>query len=203
MSIPEKDKAILRDLAKKRAEIASLPIQEEKKELWRGLNCLDPVRPMILFEIYSLEGFLADYEPGCQDETMRNVERRFVYIIRQFEQLGDDIVFEPYFRLAWWDPELKATGLRYGDIEIVEHHAKQESMAYLSNFPIKDDLIEFQTCLQMPFQTMQTYATIPELPSLNGKKNTYYCGAYFGHALHGDAVDSAIDVARHLGADWN
>ena len=48
MSIPERDKAILQDLAKKRVEIASLPIQEEKKELWRRLNRLDPVRPMVL-----------------------------------------------------------------------------------------------------------------------------------------------------------
>ena len=52
--------------------------------------------------------------------------------------MGDEIVFEPYFRLEWWDPELLATGKKFGEIEIEERHAKQESMAYLSNFPIKD-----------------------------------------------------------------
>lgn len=136
--VSSNDKKIIRELANRYIEIASLDEMSERKELWRRLHDLDPARPMILFEVYSLEGFLSDYEPGCQDDTLRNVERRFVYNIRQYEQLGDDIVFEPYFRLAWWDPGLTATSKKFGDIEIVEHHAQQESLAYLSNFPIKD-----------------------------------------------------------------
>jgi predicted NAD/FAD-binding protein len=36
------------------------------------------------------------------------------------------------------------------------------------------------------------------LPSLNGVKNTYYCGSHFGFGLHEDAVTSAIEVARKL-----
>lgn len=140
--ISNKDKKIIRELANRYIEIASLDEMAKKKDLWKKLHDLDPERPMILFEPYSLEGYLADYEFRCEDPALRNVETRFVYNIRQYEQLGDDIVFEPYFRLAWWDPELLATGKKFGEIEIEERHAAQESLAYLSNFPIKkpDDL---------------------------------------------------------------
>lgn len=136
--ISNNDKKILRELAKQYIEIASLDIMAERKGLWKRLHDLDPVRPMILFEPYALESFLEDYKSGCEDTALKEIEKRFVYNIRQFKQLGDDIVLEPYFRLAWWDPNLKVTGKKYGEIEITEHHAAQESLAYLSNFPIKD-----------------------------------------------------------------
>jgi hypothetical protein len=131
------DKKVIKDLAKRYMEIACLDEMSRRKELWRKLHDLKPERPMILFEPYSLESYLSDYNFKCEDPELRNVETRFVYNIRQYEQLGDDIVFEPYFRLAWWDPELLATGKKFGEVEIKEHHAAQDSMAYLSNFPIK------------------------------------------------------------------
>ena len=43
--------------------------------------------------------------------------------------------------------------------------------------------------------------TIRELPSLNGVRNTYYCGSHFGFGLHEDAVTSALDAARRLQAE--
>ena len=42
-----RDKDILRGLAGQVAEIAALPVHEEKAELWRRLNDLDSVRPMV------------------------------------------------------------------------------------------------------------------------------------------------------------
>ena len=38
----EQDRIVLRELAQKAAEIAFLPVQEEKKRLWRRLNGLKP-----------------------------------------------------------------------------------------------------------------------------------------------------------------
>jgi len=71
----------------------------------------------------------------------------------------------------------------------------------LPNFPIQKDLIELKTSFRMPHHSFESYATIEELPSLNGTLNAYYCGAYFGYGLHGDAVNSAITVAKELGID--
>ncbi len=43
-------KNIIRQLATQVAEITALPIQEDKRHLWRRLNALKPVRPMVIID---------------------------------------------------------------------------------------------------------------------------------------------------------
>ena len=114
----------------------------QRKKLWKALHDLKPLRPMILFEPYLLDGYLSDYQFRCIDINLRNIETKMMFQIRQYEQLGDDIVLEPYLRLAWWGKGLSVIGKEYGDIKIEEHGAREPSLAYLSNFPIKtpDDI---------------------------------------------------------------
>lgn len=50
-----------------------------------------------------------------------------------------------------------------------------------------------------PLYTSDALATQPQLPHLNGRRNTYFCGSYFGYGFHEDAVRSAVDVARAMG----
>ena len=66
------------------------------------------------------------------------------------------------------------------------------------NFPIRQDLVLFEKVFRTPAFDFNSYRTIRELPSLNGVRNTYYCGSHFGFGLHEDAVTSALDVARML-----
>ena len=68
------------------------------------------------------------------------------------------------------------------------------------NFPIRKDLIEFQTVLRTPKFSFESVAAIERMPSLNGTMNSYYCGSHFGYGLHNDAVYSAMRVANLLGA---
>jgi hypothetical protein len=137
-AVSDNDKNAIRELAKKYMDIAQMDIMAERKSLWRDLHDLKPKRPMILFETISLANYLADYQPQCEDEQLRNVEMKLISSIRQFEQMGDDIVLEPYFRMAWHQPGLRSTGMDFGDYKIEEHGATgTDSMAYLSNFPIK------------------------------------------------------------------
>lgn len=136
------ERAALRELAQKVADIANSDLMAERKKLWKALHDLKPQRPMILFEPFSIEGYLSDYEFQCNEPYLRNVETRLIFLIKQFEHLDDDVVFEPYFRLPWWGKGLTATGKEYGEVKIEEHKAQKESLAYVSNFPIKtpDDL---------------------------------------------------------------
>ena len=69
------------------------------------------------------------------------------------------------------------------------------------NFPIREDRIELDTVLRTPIFDFRSCATTTRLPALNGAKNTYYCGSYFGYGLHEDAIRSAVDVARGLGVE--
>ena len=50
MSLSDKDRTTLRDLATRLAEIAALPVQQEKAALWRRLNRLERTRPLVLLQ---------------------------------------------------------------------------------------------------------------------------------------------------------
>ena len=47
MAFPEADVGVLRDLAARVAEIAALPVQEERAEMWRRHNRLEHGRPLV------------------------------------------------------------------------------------------------------------------------------------------------------------
>jgi len=71
------------------------------------------------------------------------------------------------------------------------------------NFPIKEELIEFKKYFRTPVFEPESFTAARELPSLNGKMNSYFCGSYFGFGLHEDAVTSAIEVVKRFGVQWN
>jgi len=77
------ERTILRDLAKRVAEIAYLPIQKERAELWYRHNDLKPVRPMVLiFPEGAWREMLPDSELRTTDRWARVLEgdlRRRVY----------------------------------------------------------------------------------------------------------------------------
>jgi predicted NAD/FAD-binding protein len=64
--------------------------------------------------------------------------------------------------------------------------------------PIARDRVDFEKTFRTPVYDFQSFRTIEELPSLNGKMNSYYCGSHFGFGLHNDAVKSALVIARML-----
>lgn len=70
------------------------------------------------------------------------------------------------------------------------------------NFPIREELVDFETVLRTPVFDFKSLPTIKKLPSLNGKKHSYYCGSYFGFGLHDDAVTSAFNAADRLGVPY-
>ncbi len=91
------DRAVIRDLAGRVAEIAALPVQEEKRALWRRLNALDPVRPMVIVdqvawnEIQCEELALRCTEPECR--SYETALRRSLY---QWDHFRVDQVVEPF-----------------------------------------------------------------------------------------------------------
>ena len=57
----------------------------------------------------------------------------------------------------------------------------------LARFDYEHPIYDFASC-----------ASQSELPGLNGKNNTYFCGSYFGFGFHEDAIRSAAQVAALL-----
>jgi hypothetical protein len=96
MEIEQKEKRILRDLAKRLAEIAHLPIMEKRRELWRRHNQLERVRPMVLvFPEGGWAELLPDSVLSCSGEAARKMEWFLRHRIYCHEHIPDDWVFEP------------------------------------------------------------------------------------------------------------
>jgi predicted NAD/FAD-binding protein len=52
-----------------------------------------------------------------------------------------------------------------------------------------------------PTYTREALERRPRLQALNGQRNTWFAGSYFGNGFHEDAVRSAVDVARGFGME--
>ncbi|MHC5055169.1 MAG: hypothetical protein ACYTKD_10690 [Planctomycetota bacterium] len=90
-----KDREIIRDIAKRVAEIAALPVQAERRDLWKRHNALGKARPMILVSPEGSWGeILPDSALKCESKEARGPERRLRSRIIQHEFLGDDSVIE-------------------------------------------------------------------------------------------------------------
>mgnify|MGYP007107678938 CR=1 FL=1 len=75
--ITHRDRAIIVDLARRVADIASLPIMEERRQMWVRHNRLERVRPMILvFPEGSWRELLPESVLQCEGEEARRLRRR-------------------------------------------------------------------------------------------------------------------------------
>jgi predicted NAD/FAD-binding protein len=64
---------------------------------------------------------------------------------------------------------------------------------------IPEEAVLMETTDTHPTYTFRSMATQPELPGLNGKQATWFCGSYFGYGFHEDAVRAGMAVANDFG----
>ena len=131
--VSQNDRNVIRELATKWRELASMPVMDERKRLWKAVHDLKAERPVILVETDWIENFVSESELLCQDPFLRTVEQKMRITIRQAEELDDDIVIEPYYRLGW-----KMLLSDYGvPVEIYSSIQQPKSIAYRFSFPIE------------------------------------------------------------------
>lgn len=93
--ITKADRRRLRDLARKVAEIASLPIMAERREMWKRHNQLERVRPLVLvFPEGAWRELLPEAGLQCEDKRARAMEWELRRRIYQHEKINDDNVIE-------------------------------------------------------------------------------------------------------------
>jgi len=97
MFVPKKDKEILRSLAHELAEIASLPIQKEKAQMWKRLNKLEDIKPMVWINEIPWQEMNVDNELTlrCESEFCRRIEQGLRETIYQWKHMRGDMVVEP------------------------------------------------------------------------------------------------------------
>jgi hypothetical protein len=99
--INNQDKQIIRKLAADVAQIASLPIQEEKRFLWRKLNALEPDRPMVMIDQVCWNEMNVDGELTlqCVDKECRMYEQTLRRTLFQWKYFPVDMVVEAFIRV--------------------------------------------------------------------------------------------------------
>ncbi|MDR1901689.1 MAG: hypothetical protein LBQ88_05320 [Treponema sp.] len=91
-----RDHEILKNLGNELAEIARLPVQNEKKQLWTSNNDLHPIRPMVYMdqlpwhEINTCD----EMKLACEDEFLRSVEFGIRQLLYRWRHFPCDMVVE-------------------------------------------------------------------------------------------------------------
>lgn len=96
-----RDVHILRRLAQRVAELAALPREEEKKQLWYAHNALQPTRPLVFCDPENgwHEIIRADHLE-CEHPQAREWEFRLRQEIFWGQDMQDDRVISPYFDVS-------------------------------------------------------------------------------------------------------
>jgi len=98
----QQDISIVRELARQKAEIAALPVQEEKRALWRKLNALKPDRPMVAIDQVCWNEMNVNDELTlrCTDPELRGYEDRLRRELFQWRHFPGDMVVDPYIHVS-------------------------------------------------------------------------------------------------------
>jgi len=98
----KQDIAIIRELARQKAEIAALPVQEEKRALWRKLNGLKPDRPTVAIDQVCWNEMNVNDELTlrCADPELRGFEDRLRRELFQWRHFPGDMVVDPYIHVS-------------------------------------------------------------------------------------------------------
>ncbi len=93
IDVTQKDRDILRGLAEQIAEIAVLPVQQEKAKLWTDLNDLKPTRPLVwINEICWHELYCDELDCKCEGDWARGQELRMLMELYQWRHMPGDMV---------------------------------------------------------------------------------------------------------------
>ncbi len=101
--IPDEERGYLRELAKKQAEYAALPVMAQRKQQWYDLNDGRPgARPPVIIETWTFDrDFMPDGIFRCTSQAGRMVEHQLLRNVRNHELIDDDKVTPDTFDMGW------------------------------------------------------------------------------------------------------
>ncbi len=131
------ERPILRELARKQAGYAALPVMAEREKLWYAVNTgRGGTRPPVVIEEWTFaRDFMPDGLLRCESKLARQIEYRLLHNIRSHELLGDDKVVPATFQIGWF------TDMDEFGVEIPVHAIQDADgieTGYRFDHPIKD-----------------------------------------------------------------
>jgi len=136
MTASAKEVQSLRSLAARWMDHANQPVMGERRRQWKAIKDLKAEKPMILVETCMLPDYIGKDELVCADPYLRNIEKSLFEIVRHADEIGDDIVVDPYFRIPW------ALEISDYGVPIVAHHATTtggSDLGYSFNFGVQSE----------------------------------------------------------------
>ncbi len=132
--ITSEERNILRELARKQADYASLPIMAERRALWYRHNELRSDRPMLQVEPWTFE---RDILPPlrCRSEAAAAIELQIQRMILNHERIDDDRVVSPCFDIEW-RRTFKLFGLEKETVHAIDSAGRD--LGYQHKHPIAD-----------------------------------------------------------------
>lgn len=147
MRISPQDRTILRELASQVAEIAALPVQQETIALWKALNGLRPVRPMVMIDQIPWhemnvgdELTLRSEDPFCRD-----LETRLRRTLYRWKHMRADMVVEPIIDI---NKVIRNTGLGLSIVEeraVLDPNNDVVGHAYVDQLKTDEDVEKIRT----------------------------------------------------------
>jgi hypothetical protein len=164
--VSRKDREVLRGLGREVAEIAALPAQKETISLWKALNGLKPVRPMVSIDQVCWHEMNVDGElaPATEDEFCRTLETNLRRILYGWKHMRVDMVVEPVVSVS---KVIRNTGF---GIQVQERRAVSDPRNgvvghfYLDQFAEDGDLEK----LKVPQVSLDRLATAEAEEKANG-----------------------------------
>ena len=99
-TITSDERRYLRELARKQAEYAVLPIMAERTALWYRHNALQGERPVVVMEMGTFERDMLP-DPKCTSPAAIEIERSLLRPIISHEEIDDDKVVPDHFSVNW------------------------------------------------------------------------------------------------------
>lgn len=125
--------------------------------------------------------------------------------------LHTDTSFLPPNRRAWasWnylegktDAATRAVPVTYWMNRLQGLRTRHDYLVTLNpSRPVREECVVRAFDYEHPQFTFAAVASQRELPKLNGARNTYFCGSYFGYGFHEDAVKAGAAVAKAFGIE--
>lgn len=145
------DRIVLRELAHAYAEAAALPVHREKADLWRKLNRLEPVRPLVYMKEIPWHEMNVNDEltERCTDPYARQVETWLRQTLYQWRHMPCDMVLD---QALYVDYVCAPVGV-YADYGIYENAALPDGEGAVSFIPIIQTDADIAK-IQMPRVTM-------------------------------------------------
>lgn len=128
--IPNRDRLILRNLAKKVADLAALPVIDERRQLWKNHNALGKTRPVVLCDPENgWNEIISEKDIQCTNSIARHWENHLRKQIFWGERMGDDYVVEAIFSVPYKYDDIQ-WGIRGSNKLATEKKTAENGMAY-------------------------------------------------------------------------